>query len=634
MITTNDWSVKQVASWVKSITGSETYSGLFQDEEIDGGALLLLSNEDLKELLPKMGPRKKLQHALEELKTRPVTPSLEYPSTASEYSSTSTEYAGTSPEYPSSISPVYSGTSVGYSSTSSECTSTVNNEVQTVHSEVQNNTVNGEVQTVNSELQTVNSEYTSTPPQYPNISIVYSGTSVEISGTVNGEMQARNREVQTVNNEVQIIEVKEEDSPTHGPGALDDIQVDAQVGPKTDSVSTVIVPKPQAISELYKFHDKDSGGKTEAQIWPFQIEAVGSVSNNLYNKMDNHMDNESDEIDNDVVDEEFSELKETKPEQMAQIQGKGKGKQPKAYSKSRKLSPYMKCMQKKKRAGNYGLLKESKRIQAKQYRDAVKLVRQKSPQFDQLMKMKRSWNYKRQKAKSQAERLEAEKQCRYFSDAASKMYEILKAKYPSTSLGHSSTSPPYSSTLNSEVQTVNSEVHAAKNEVQIIEVKEEDIQTHTPDGLGSIQVDAQVGAKTDSLNNRCTVNVPKPQATPGIHKFHNQDSAGRIEASVVPFQIEAVGSVSSNSYKAMDNGMHGEHKAMDNGTRGEHKVDNDMRGEHKAMDNDMRGEHKAMDNDMRGEPDGEESDHKGSSEQEKKPGQKVQVSHLISEGYL
>ncbi len=92
----------------------------------------------------------------------------------------------------------------------------------------------------------------------------------------------------------------------------------------------------------------------------------------------------------------------------------------------------MKCMMKKKRAGTYGLHQEAKRIHAQKHRDNLKVLREKSPQFDVLMKKQRSWRYKRQKAmkaKSQAEKLEAEKQCQYFSAETSKMYEILKAKY-------------------------------------------------------------------------------------------------------------------------------------------------------------------------------------------------------------
>ncbi len=111
------------------------------------------------------------------------------------------------------------------------------------------------------------------------------------------------------------------------------------------------------------------------------------------------------------------------------IQVEGEAKQPTGYSKFRKLTPHMKCMMKKKRAGTYGLHQEAKRNHARKHRDNLKMLREKSPQFDVLMKKQRSWRYKRQKAKSQAEKLEAEKQCQYFSAETSKMYEILKVKY-------------------------------------------------------------------------------------------------------------------------------------------------------------------------------------------------------------
>ena len=40
---------------------------MFSDEEIDGISLLLLDSSDIKQLIPKMGPRKKFQAAFEAL---------------------------------------------------------------------------------------------------------------------------------------------------------------------------------------------------------------------------------------------------------------------------------------------------------------------------------------------------------------------------------------------------------------------------------------------------------------------------------------------------------------------------------------------------------------------------------------
>lgn len=64
-----NWTIDQVVENIHKICNSEDISSRFKEQEIDGGALLDLSKEDLNNLLSiKLGPSIKISHFIETLR--------------------------------------------------------------------------------------------------------------------------------------------------------------------------------------------------------------------------------------------------------------------------------------------------------------------------------------------------------------------------------------------------------------------------------------------------------------------------------------------------------------------------------------------------------------------------------------
>lgn len=63
------WTVEEVAKFVEEVTNDQNYGKIFQREEMDGRALLMLSQAEILTILRiKLGPAVKIYHAILNIK--------------------------------------------------------------------------------------------------------------------------------------------------------------------------------------------------------------------------------------------------------------------------------------------------------------------------------------------------------------------------------------------------------------------------------------------------------------------------------------------------------------------------------------------------------------------------------------